>query len=143
MEGKQYLNILLQRLSSMRGKESRYLRPLMAKMDGLMGFELSNATLPPPQEIQQAFDAKQQAFSESLQVPAPAVYTPSSGQWSMRESVSMLRRLSMCGNLGMPGLSVPQEEWGQRRLSGRVLPVEEGELDLLQPWLQQTAVQIT
>ncbi|KXT05876.1 hypothetical protein AC578_341 [Pseudocercospora eumusae] len=142
LEGKQYLNVLLQRLSSMRGKESRYLRPLMAKMDGLMGFELSNATLPPPQEIQQAFDAKQQASSQSLQAPtAQAAFAPSSGQWSMRESVSMLRTLSMCGNLGMPSLSVPTEDWSGRRLSGRVIPVEEEELDLLQPWLQQTAVQ--
>ena len=45
LEGKHYLNVLLQKLSSMRGKESRYLKPLMAKMEGLMGYELSTQEL--------------------------------------------------------------------------------------------------
>ncbi|EMC96518.1 hypothetical protein BAUCODRAFT_48224, partial [Baudoinia panamericana UAMH 10762] len=32
LEGRQYLNIILQKLSSIRGKESRYLKPLMSKV---------------------------------------------------------------------------------------------------------------
>lgn len=126
IEGKQYLNILLQRLSSIRGKESRYLKPLMAKMDGLTGYEMGNNTLPPPDPTQ--------AYSQNQQVPS--IFAPSSPQWSMRESVSMLRTLSMCGTLGMPNIAVPDEDWGQRRPSARVL--ENHELDVLQPWLQAT-----
>ena len=39
----------------------------------------------------------------------------------------------MTGNLGMPGLALPQEDWTLRRPSGRVL--DEQELEALQPWL--------
>lgn len=39
----------------------------------------------------------------------------------------------MTGVLGMPGIAVPQEDWEQRRPSGRVLGEEE--LEVLQPWL--------
>lgn len=113
----------------MRGKESRYLKPLMAKMGGLMGYELTDANMPLPEDVHQAF------ASETLQVPG--VFAASSPKWSMNESVSMLRTLSMTGSLGMPGLTVPQEDWGQRRPSGRVL--EEDELQMLQPWLHSAA----
>lgn len=45
--GRQYLHLLLSKLSLMRGKESRYLRPLMSKMDDLMGYQMP-PELPPP-----------------------------------------------------------------------------------------------
>ncbi|KAF2159636.1 hypothetical protein M409DRAFT_29955 [Zasmidium cellare ATCC 36951] len=130
LEGKQYLNILLNKLSSMRGKESRYLKPLMSKMEGLVGYELNTTTLPLPSE-------PQQAFTTNMQVPA--VFAPSSPRWSMTDSVSMLRTLSMTGVLGMPGIAVPQEDWEQRRPSGRVLGEEE--LEVLQPWLATASSQ--
>lgn len=57
----------------------------------------------------------------------------------MTDSVSMLRTLSMTGVLGMPGIAVPQEDWEQRRPSGRVLA--EDELEVLQPWLSSAASQ--
>ena len=63
------LNILLNKLSSMRGKESRYLKPLMSKMEGLVGYELNTTTLPLPNEPQQA------AFPSTVQIPA--IFAPS------------------------------------------------------------------
>lgn len=117
LEGKQHLHTLMHRLSSMRGKESRYLQPLKAKVEGLMGHELNNLTLPLP-------DARPQAAPNNAQLASP---------WSMRESVSMLRHLSMAGSLGMPGIAMAQEDYYQRRPSGRVL--EEEDLEHLQPWL--------
>lgn len=120
VEGKQYLNILLQQLSSMRGKESRYLKPLMAKMEGLVGYELTNQTLPLPT------DAPSSGITPTL---LPPMYTDhlrlNSGRLSMADSVGMLRTLSMSGTLGMPSLAVSMEDWGQRRESGRVY--DEGE----------------
>lgn len=47
IQGRQYLHILLQQLSRMRGKESRYLRPLMGKVHDVLGYELSQS-LPLP-----------------------------------------------------------------------------------------------
>lgn len=113
LEGKQYLDILLQRLSSMRGKESRYLRPLMSKMEGLVGYELSNQTLPLPTETT-ATSYHCPAVSNGAYLSTPRL--------SMADSVSMLRTLSMSGNLGMPSLTValPLEDWDQRRPSGKV-----------------------
>lgn len=116
LEGKQHLNTLLHRLSSMRGKESRYLKPLMAKMEGLMGYEI-NPSLPLP-------DIRVDEVQNNAQLPAT---------WSMNESVSMLRHLSMAGSLGMPGIALAQEDYYQRRPSGWVL--EEEDLEHLQPWL--------
>lgn len=115
LEGKQHLNTLLHRLSSMRGKESRYLKPLMAKMEGLMGYEIGNMTLPLP-------DARPPGLQSNAPLPTA---------WSMRESVTMLRHLSMAGSLGMPGIALAQEDYYQRRPSGRVL--EEDDLEHLQP----------
>lgn len=122
IEGKQYLNILLQKLSSMRGKESRYLKPLMSKMEGLMGYELNNQTLPLPTETPAGFPP---AVSSGEYLAAPR------RTFSMADSVGMLRTLSMSGNLGMP-LMFPVEDWEQRRPSGRVL--EEAELNALGAW---------
>lgn len=117
LEGKQHLNTLLHRLSSMRGKESRYLKPLMAKMEGLMGYEITNMTLPLP-------DIAPQSMQGNVQLPAT---------WSTSESMTMLRHLSMAGSLGMPGIALAQEDYYQRRPSGWVL--EEEDLEHLQPWL--------
>ncbi|EME47678.1 hypothetical protein DOTSEDRAFT_146525 [Dothistroma septosporum NZE10] len=126
-EGKQYLNILLNKLSSMRGKESRYLKPLMLKMEGLIDYEVNHVTLPLPNQ-------PAPMFNEATTPQIPTIFAPSSPRWSMTDSVSMLRTLSMCGTLGMPGIAV-QEEWDQRRPSGRML--EDSELEVLQPWLAQ------
>ena len=101
-EGKQYLNILLQTLSSIRGKESRYLKPLMGKMEGLMGYGLHNQTLPLPADD-----------------PATDYLMPPGPRFSI-DSLGMLRTLSMSGNLGMPALASPQP-WEQRRLSERMM----------------------
>lgn len=120
IEGKQYLNILLQQLSSRRGKESRYLRPLMAKMEGLMGYELSNQTLPLPIETAAAY----------VDGAGGDYLTPGS-RFNMADSVGMLRTLSMSGNLGMPALR--PEDWEQRRPSGRVY--DEVETHAMAPWL--------
>lgn len=103
----------------MRGKESRYLKPLMAKMEGLMGYELDNQTLPLPTES-----------AASYQPMLPSYYAR---QLSMADSVNMLRTLSMSGNLGMPSLAVPLEDWTQRRESGKILTDEEARA--MDPWL--------
>ena len=104
----------------MRGKESRYLKPLMAKMEGLMGYELSNQTLPLP--------------TDTTAAPTMPMYTDHlrAGRLSMADSVGMLRTLSMSGTLGMPSLAVSMEDWTQRRPSGRVY--DEAETDALGPW---------
>ena len=126
LEGKQYLQHLLQRLSSIRGKESRYLKPLMLKMEGLTGltgYDLDNITLPLPTETTSSFPPFNNAW---LQNP----------RLSMANSVDMLRSLSLSGNLGMP--FVPLEDWTQRRESGRVY--DEAETDAMEPWLLCDAV---
>jgi len=129
-EGKQYLNILLGKLSTMRGKESRYLKPLLAKMEGLPGYEAISEDLALPTGMEDE-------YATNLQVPA--LTTPASPRWSMNQSVSMLRTLSFTGTLGMPGIYVPEEDWTQRRPSARVL--EDHELELLQPWLNSVSTQ--
>ncbi|KAK4990291.1 hypothetical protein LTR50_002616 [Elasticomyces elasticus] len=40
IQGRYYLRTLLRQLSRMRGRESRYLKPLMSKADNLIGYEL-------------------------------------------------------------------------------------------------------
>ncbi|KAI7364151.1 hypothetical protein KC354_g5933 [Hortaea werneckii] len=122
LEGKQYLHTLLQTLSSMRGKESRYLKPLMSKLDGVMGYELSNATLPLPAET-----AATSANMPPVTSAGNDFLMPGGGRYSFADSFGMLRTLSMSGNLGMPYLDAPiqqgpglQNEWEQRRESGRV-----------------------
>ena len=124
LQGKQYLNILLQKLSSMRGKESRYLKPLMAKMEGLMGYELKTQTLPLPSET-----------TATLHPP----FTHFDGRrLSMADSVSMLRTLSISGSLGMPSIAVPLEDYTQRRPSGKVY--DEAEIDTMDSWMLHEAV---
>ena len=125
LEGKEYLNILLNKLGSMRGKESRYLKPLMAKMEGLMGYEISNQTLPLPTETTASYPT----FSSGLLTPQ---------RLSMADSIGMLRTLSMSGSLGMPGLSVQLEDWTQRRPSGKVY--NEAETNAMNPWMLSTGV---
>ncbi|KAK5137047.1 hypothetical protein LTR08_001056 [Meristemomyces frigidus] len=120
LEGKHYLNILLQTLSSIRGKESRYLKPLMSKMEGLMGYELPNQTLPLPTETS-----------------AGDYLMPPGLRSSVGDSMGMLRTLSMSGNLGMPGLTSPQS-WEQRRASGRVY--DECETKAMGQWLMDGVV---
>lgn len=111
----------MQRLASIRGKESRYLRPLMKKMEGLMGYELSNQTLPLPIEMTAGYPL----ISSDLLSTSP--------RRSLVDSVGMLRTLSMSGNLGMPMLSAPLEDWQQRRPSGRVL--DEYETKTIEHWM--------
>ncbi|KAK5109261.1 hypothetical protein LTR62_007243 [Meristemomyces frigidus] len=55
-------------------------------------------------------------------------------RFSMADSLGMLRSLSMSGNLGMPALMVPMENWQQRRPSGRVF--EEAEINGVGGWRQ-------
>ncbi|KAF2770757.1 hypothetical protein EJ03DRAFT_269883 [Teratosphaeria nubilosa] len=124
LEGKHYLDILLQRLSSIRGKESRYLKPLMSKMEGVIGYELNHQTLPSPIDTPAGF----------------ATFTdppPSSGpKLSMTDSAGMLRTLSMSGSHGMPSLpqsTASYEAWQQRRPSGRVY--DEYETENMGLWL--------
>ncbi|KAF2722128.1 hypothetical protein K431DRAFT_284328 [Polychaeton citri CBS 116435] len=127
-EGKQYLNILLQQLSSIRGKESRYLRPLMSKMEGLMGYEMNNSLPPPDINI----DGQQLQWNAMDQLPDINM----GRGLSMSGGVDMLRRLSMSGNLGMPGLAM-QDNLTMRRPSGRVF--NEEETDAMGPWLAVNA----
>ncbi|WPG98833.1 Hypothetical protein R9X50_00163100 [Acrodontium crateriforme] len=126
LEGKDYLHTLLRRLSSMRGKESRYLQPLMSKMEGLMGYELSTQTLPAPTEAVATRFPSHVQHPEFLATPLP--------RYSIADSMGMLRTLSMNGTLGMPGITTEcQDEWQQRRPSGRVY--DEAETNEMEPWL--------
>jgi hypothetical protein len=130
-KGKKYLGILLHRLSSMRGKESRYLKPLMDKASPLLdGWKLNNTqTLPLPMETPMSY-------------PLPFMNT---NPWlnngprrSVQESLDMLRSLSMSGNFGMPSLAIPIEDWGtQRRESGKVF--DEAETEDMDTWFMGTA----
>ncbi|KAF2478833.1 fungal-specific transcription factor domain-containing protein [Neohortaea acidophila] len=135
--GKEYLHILSQKLSSIRGKESRYLKPLLARMEGLMGYELNAQPLPPPTAA--GFDPK---FP-----PANAYFnTP---RMSVVESMNMLRSLSMTGGGSfslpsslssmLPSLAM-MEDWTQRRPSGKVY--DEAETDAMDPWaLNEVVIQ--
>jgi hypothetical protein len=126
-EGKQYLNILLQQLSSIRGKESRYLKPLMAKMEGLMSYDMT-LTLPPPSAPPSTTSMEQQPLPPITN----AYLTTGNGGLSVgnsgrglsvsQGSVEMLRSMSMSGSLGMPVL---QAEMWERRPSGRIGSEEE------------------
>jgi len=80
----------------------------MSKMEGLMGYELNNQSLPLPTET----TATMPPMSNDYLTPWPR------NSWA--ESMGMLRTLSMSGSLGMPTLAASQEEWEQRRPSGRV-----------------------
>lgn len=118
----------MRKLSNMRGKESRYLKPLMSKVEGLMGYELNHQTLPLPTETPAAFPMLGGDFL------AP----PSGHRFSLADSVGMLRTLSMSGNLGMPSLAT-LEDWEQRRPSGRVY--DEAETNAMGQWIMGGAPQ--
>jgi len=97
----------------------------MAKMEGLMGYELNNQTLPLPTETPSTFPP-----------PISSEYLSAGPRFSVADSLGMLRTLSMSGNLGMPALAVPMathEDWQQRRPSGRVY--DEYETKAMGPWL--------
>lgn len=110
----------------MRGKESRYLKPLMAKAEGLLGYELDNQTLPLPTETPSSYAAHLQPFYAQ--------------RLSMAESIGMLRTLSMSGNLGMPSLTVPLEDWTQRRPSGKVYAEGEVATDSMDSWMMNSGM---
>ena len=128
VEGKHYLKVLIQQLSSMRGKESRYLKPLMAKTEGLLDFPLNGGARAPSPSPSNVGDAKNNTNGGAT-TPGPtpgtpsgfATPTPSNPQdffrgraMSLADSVGMLRSMSMCGTLGMPTLSIPVEDWMMR-----------------------------
>ncbi|KAK5170830.1 hypothetical protein LTR04_003089 [Oleoguttula sp. CCFEE 6159] len=67
MQGREYLNILLQQLSSRRGKESRYLRPLVSKMGDLVGYPMSPAlALPAPDGVDMGSVYEEQEVGSEL-----------------------------------------------------------------------------
>ncbi|KAF2229894.1 hypothetical protein EV356DRAFT_365587 [Viridothelium virens] len=47
LQGRQYLSNILQQLSRIRGKESRYLRPLISRTDGLLGYSMTTELTAP------------------------------------------------------------------------------------------------
>lgn len=132
-EGKHYLQILLQQLSAIRGKESRYLRPLMLKMEDLMTFDAStntNANANAMQQPQPDVRISEPAGTTSMLASPDTEMTNggSNGGFSMSRglsvsqgSVEMLRSMSMSGSLGMPVL---QADMWERRPSGRFLSEE-------------------
>lgn len=107
----------------MRGKQSRYLKPLMDKASPLLsGWKLNDTqTLPMPMEFPTSY---------------PLPFMPGNNPWaveggsrrSVQESLYLLRSMSMSGTFGMPSLSIPIEEWDQqRRPSGKVFDEAETE----------------
>lgn len=121
-EGKQYLNILLQRLSNIRGKESHYLKPLMAKMEGLIGFDMTQSLpLPTDPTIVPTLNIPS---ANGIPIGAPGGFPMGARGLSVSQNgMDMLRSLSLSG-----GLMFQQPEvdgmW-ERRPSGRVLTEEE------------------
>jgi len=131
-EGKHYLNILLHQLSNIRGKESHYLRPLMAKMDGLIGFDMSQS-LPLPTDG----NALPIPHINTIDIPLGAqggfpMNSTGRGLSVSHNGMEMLRTLSLSGaGLMMPSLPLPppmgeaaEVSW-ERRPSGRVYDEEE------------------
>lgn len=128
-EGRHYLNLLLQQLAVMRGKESRYLKPLVSKMEGLMGYEMS-ITLAQP-AVRSPITPKAEHYL------SPTSFGASGPGWSMDDSMGMLRKLSMNG---MMGLSDPSftDAWSLRRSSGMVMTDQDS--DAIQPWEEQPSL---
>lgn len=132
MEGKRYLHILLRQLSNIRGKESHYLRPLMAKMEGLVGFDI-NQSLPMPilETVTQPTLASMNG-TNGIPLGAPGGFPMSMGRLSVSQNgMDMLRSLSLSGPLVLPdagvgssGVEAGDGGWG-RRPSGRVYDEEE------------------
>ena len=123
--GKSHLHVLLSRLSSMRGKESRYLVPLMTKIEGY-DIQPPNPTITSPA----------QEYTPTSQQDYLSVGTAGSENgWSLEESMGMLRKMSMCGNLGMPMLEL--EEWKPGRREGEEGGYDEMGTGDFAPWLVQ------
>lgn len=128
MEGKRYLHILLRQLSNIRGKESHYLRPLMAKMEGLVGFDI-NQSLPMPilETVAQPSLASMNG-TNGIPLGAPGGFPMSMGRLSVSQNgMDMLRSLSLSGPLVLPDAGAGDDVdggWG-RRPSGRVYNEEE------------------
>jgi hypothetical protein len=125
-EGKQYLNILLQRLSNIRGKESHYLRPLMAKMEGLVGFEM-NQSLPLPTEPL-AMPTLNIPMNNGIPTGAANGFPMGPRGLSVSQNgMDMLRSLSLSGGFMFQQFQQPESDgstW-ERRPSGRVYSEEE------------------
>lgn len=119
----------------MRGKESRYLKPLMSKMEGLLGYDL-HPQPSPPLTSNNMNSVNIDPVSAAAGLRAPRDKGMSVNLQGMQDGMEMLRSLSMSGNLGMPPISpagVPAGVamaggqgvgWG-RRESGRVYNEEE------------------
>lgn len=124
-EGKQYLNILLQRLSNIRGKESHYLRPLMDKMEGLIGFEM-NQSLPLPTESL-AMPTINIPMGNEIPTGASSGFPMGPRGLSVSQNgMDMLRSLSLSGGFMFQQFQQPDSDgmW-ERRPSGRVYSEEE------------------
>ena len=124
-EGKQYLNILLQRLSNIRGKESHYLRPLMAKMEGLVDFEM-NRSLPLPTEPL-AMPTLNTPMGNGIPTGAPSGFSLGPRGLSVSQNrMDMLRSLTLGGGFMFQQFQQPESEgmW-ERKQSGRVFSEEE------------------
>lgn len=125
-EGKQYLSILLHQLSTIRGKQSRYLRPLMAKMEGLIGFDM-NQSLPLPNDFPPSSmpsTAAAAVVANGIPLGAPGGFPMGARGLSVSQNgMEMLRSLSLSGGLV---LQQPDSDasW-ERRPSGRVYNEEE------------------
>jgi len=133
--GTKYLGILVQRLSSIRGKESRYLKPLMDKASPLLeGWKLNNTqTLPLPVEPTMSYHLP-------YMNPTSNPFLNSGPRRSVQESLEILRSLSMNGDLGMPSVGLAIEDWPpMRRESGRVL--DEAEAEDVESWFMSTGVE--
>jgi hypothetical protein len=112
LEGKKYLKILLQRLSSIRGKESRYLKPLLSRMEHLLSFEATSpASSSQDERLHGNFDAAAHEVPLEVYSGGPRL--------SIQESLGMLRTLSMSGTVSIPGLSI-LEDWTSQRSRGDV-----------------------
>jgi hypothetical protein len=123
-EGKQYLNVLLRRLSNIRGKESHYVRPLLAKMEGLIGFDM-NQSLPlpaePPLPTVPIIDLPP---TNGIPLGAPGGFAMSTRGLSVSQNgMDMLRSLSLNG--GLMFQQPDSDAMWERRPSGRVYSEEE------------------
>ena len=88
----------------MRGKESRYLKPLMAKTEGLIDFPINNPSFP-------LTSSDKTHSNGELQPPSNPQEYFRGRTMSMADSVGLLRSMSMSGTLGMPTLSIPVDDW--------------------------------
>ena len=71
-QGRQYLSTILQQLSRIRGKESRYLRPLISRTDGLLGYSLSPPMIAPGDAP--CVDEGLEVLDKDEKDPTPAIF---------------------------------------------------------------------